>query len=240
MGEGGRSVVESRVRETAQWRYGGKPLTFPRRAKAVRSHALFAFRTILLEEKFEVCPHVSTGLSRRLGSPLRSARWPASAPVEMTGFFEFFPMEVAIHFLGIRSGMEIDFRRSLPLLREQSAERRLRHAPRFAQTANSIRETDAARDESRTRPRAERRKDVAEQAARRRLAEEAREGEAVLASDRQREIENGGMQMQMRVAVPIRRRKSERAKFFKLRADFRGERGGERRAEEVAQASFRG
>ena len=73
MGEGGRSVVESRVRETAQWRYGGKPLTFHRRAQAVRSCITFALRAIWPEEKFEV-------------SPLRSARWPACAPVEMTGF----------------------------------------------------------------------------------------------------------------------------------------------------------
>ena len=80
--------------------------------------------------------------------------------------------------------MEIDFRHALTLLREETAEGRIRHPPCFAQTANLVRETDATRDESRTRPRAERREDVPERSARFWFTEQAREGEAVLASDR--------------------------------------------------------
>ena len=47
---------------------------------------LFTLRAAFARRKIRGLPHASTGLSRRPGSPLRSARWPASASVEMTDF----------------------------------------------------------------------------------------------------------------------------------------------------------
>ena len=77
---------------------------------------------------------------------------------------------------------------------------------------------------------------MTERAAGRRLADQAREAEAVFAGDGEREANDRGVEMHVRVTVPVCRRKSESPEFLKLRADFFGERGCERGAEEVAQA----
>ena len=81
---------------------------------------------------------------------------------------------------------------------------------------------------------------MSERAARRRFAEEACEAEAVFAGDGEREAEDRRVEMQVRVAVPVRRREAEGAEFFKLRADFGGERRDQRWTEEVAQTGLRG
>ena len=114
--------------------------------------------------------------------------------------------------------------------------RGVRHASGFAQTADLVGVADVVRPF----PRAECRENVAEQAAWSRLAEETCEAEAVFAGDGEREAENRRVEMQVRVAVPVSRREAKGAEFFKLRTDFRGERGFERWAEEVAQTGLCG
>ena len=118
--QGGRSAVESRVRETARGEdMAGKPQTFLRVGDGGAELCPVACRSCGEPARWcgarrfsrspqerratkrkgsappspggemrEVCPpYLPLGLSRRLGSPLRSARWPAFASVEMTGFF---------------------------------------------------------------------------------------------------------------------------------------------------------
>ena len=65
-----RNLSHPRAEAVGSWT---RPIA-PRRLRPAKKNERFA-------------PMSSTGLSRRLGSPLRSARWPAFAPVEITGFF---------------------------------------------------------------------------------------------------------------------------------------------------------
>ena len=77
--KGGRSGVE-------------KPLAFLRAGEG-------GAELLRGEEKFEICPPcLPLGLSRGLGSPLCSARWPAFAPVEMTAFFGRFARRRSVAF----------------------------------------------------------------------------------------------------------------------------------------------
>ena len=132
--------------------------------------------------------------------------------------------------------MEVDFGETVRKSFDQAEEGGVRHAAGFAQSADLIGVGDAFR----ASPRAEGGEDVTERAARSRLADKAGEAEAVFAGDGEREAEDGRVEVQVRVAVPAGRREAEGAEFFKLRADFGGERGDERWTEEVAQTGLRG
>ena len=81
---------------------------------------------------------------------------------------------------------------------------------------------------------------MAEEAARTRFPQEADEGDAEFPGDRDREAEDGGVQVQVRMSVPIGGCAAEGAELFKLGADLGAERGCERWLEEVAQPGFRG
>lgn len=136
--------------------------------------------------------------------------------------------------------MKIDLCRSVGRVLDESTKSRIRHPPGLAQSTHAIRKTDPVLAQARNRPGAQRAENVAEKSARRWFADEAREGEAVLAGNRQGQIEDDWMQMQMRVSVPITGRETECAESVELRADFSSERGLQRGAEEVAQASLCG
>lgn len=140
-----------------------------------------------------------------------------------------------VEVAGVGSGMEVDFGEAIGEVFQESEQGGGGHVAGFAQAADLVGAGEVVRG-----ARAEGGEDVTERDAWRGLAEEAGEAEAEGAGDGEREAEDRRMQMQVRVAIPIRRREAEGVEFFKLRADFGGERGGEGWAEEVAQTGLRG
>ena len=94
----GRSVVESRVRETAPAEeMGGKPLIFLRAGEGGGRARCGSAPPSPERQSERFAPISSTGLSRGLGSPLRSAHLSTYAPVEMTVFgFDAFALRPAV------------------------------------------------------------------------------------------------------------------------------------------------
>ena len=110
----------------------------------------------------------------------------------------------------------------------------------MAQAENAVGKLHAVPFQMRERGAAEGVENPRHRGERARLADEAHGAKTVIEGDGQGEPENRGVQMQVRVAVPICGRKTERPEARELRGDLAPERLGERGRKGVAQPGPRG
>ena len=125
---------------------------------------------------------------------------------------------------GLGSGVQVEFARAAGELREEAGDGRGGHASGFAQAEDAVGKLHAAFFQKRERGAAERLENPRHRGAWAGLADEAHGAKAVIERDGERAAEDRGMEVQVRVAVPISRRKSKRAETRKLRLDLAPER----------------
>ena len=135
---------------------------------------------------------------------------------------------------GFGSGMKVEFAGAVGELREEAGDGGGGHATGVAQAEDAVGEMDAVLFQMRNGGAAEALENPWHRREWAGFADEAHGAEAVLDGDGERESEDRGMEMEMGVAVPITRRKTERAKTLELRANLVPERVGERRRKGVA------
>ena len=136
---------------------------------------------------------------------------------------------------GLGSGVQVEFARAAGELREEAGDGRGGHASGFAQAEDAVGKLHAAFFQKRERGAAERLENPRHRGAWAGLADEAHGAKAVIERDGERAAEDRGMEVQVRVAVPISRRKSKRAETRKLRLDLAPQRLRERGRKGVAQ-----
>ena len=139
---------------------------------------------------------------------------------------------------GLRTGVKVNLRAAVRHALNQALSAFVVIRPVSRNPKYLVGKTDAARLQTRPRVRAERGENMTQSAARTRLPHEPGKFESVLAGDRQRQAEDRRVQVQMRVAIPVGRGKSQVTKPGELPGDFCGERRLDRSSEEVTQASF--
>ena len=136
--------------------------------------------------------------------------------------------------------MEIQFTQSLRQFSQDLRDPGRAHASGVTQTEDSVSESDVVVSERRDRMFAEQAEDRRQHGAGARFADETNGAKFFFHRDWQRVAKDCRVQVQMRVAVPITWRETERAELRKLRPDFLPQRRGERWTEGVAQSGARG
>ena len=141
---------------------------------------------------------------------------------------------------GFSTGVKIQLARAVGQLCEKARDGGGGHATGFAQAEDLVCELDVVLFQMRNGGAAEALENPGHECEWAGFSDEAHGSESVLGGDGEREAEDGGMEMQMGVAVPISRRKTECVETRELRADLVLERLGERWREGVAQSGARG
>ena len=140
---------------------------------------------------------------------------------------------------GLGAGVKVELAGAVGELREEAREGGGGHATGGAQAEDAVGEMNAVLFQMRNGGAAEALENPGREGEWAGFAHEAHGAKAVLGGDGQREPKDRGMEMEMRVAVPITRRETERAEARELRADLALKRLGERWRKGVAQSGAR-
>ena len=122
--------------------------------------------------------------------------------------------------IALGSRVKVNLRGAFATRRECGAENLQRHAARLPQADHAVGEVDARLLQRRDCRGTELLKYPRHERGWTGLTDEADEAETELVGDRERELEDEGMQMQVRMTVPIGRWKTESAKLFELPPDL--------------------
>lgn len=141
----------------------------------------------------------------------------------------------AVGLGGFGSGVKVKFARAVGELPEVSGDDRGGHASAFAQTENAVGKLHAVLFQMRKRGAAEVLENPRHGCKRAGFADETHGAETVPERDGQCEAEDRGMQVQVRVTVPVGGRKTECAEALELRCDLAPQRPGECGRKRVAE-----
>ena len=148
------------------------------------------------------------------------------------------PCEVELFRFG--SGVKIEFTRAGRESFDDAQEARAGHAAGVTQAKDSIGSADAARGKGARGAETQRAEDERDGCAVAGFADEAHRCKVVLDRLTEREAEDGGMEVEMRVAVEIAGREAKFGEALELRGDLAGERRAGARVERVTQPGARG